>query len=269
MVSRDVVWTGDGSPTYYLGKEGMHNSVGAYSETQYIYGPVARGCFAWTDDAIEGPHFLSVGLGLGYNEFLVATEATTAPVPGARDAWTCLSYESEAFLRTDFLDYVFERPMAEEKAHLYDAICQRFAQGLVPPALEIGSHAPAADCAAFERAIHEAAAGIRAELRRAHAEERWRLEPALCLRSAEVPHRIHGFLWDAFSRKTSPELWEKEALTAFLARTRAPHALFSTYASFGDLHRALTAAGFTIEIRPGFAEKRESCFARTDVPAPA
>lgn len=263
MVVKEVVWTKDGSPSYVLRREesaeAMHHSVGAYSETQYIYGPVVRGCFelAAGDDSLRGPHFLSLGLGLGYNEFLIAAEASKNLME-----WTCVSYESEAFLRTDFLDYLFERPMAEEKAHVYDSICQRFAEGLVPKELDGGHLGTAQDCVVYERTTKEMSARLRAELRAAHEEGRWLLEPALCLKTSIVPRKINGFLWDAFSRKTSPELWEKSALTEFLIRTRAPRAFFSTYASFGDLKGALRAAGFQTEIRAGFAEKRESCLAR-------
>ena len=68
----EVEITGDGSPTLRLMPgECMHHSGGAAEETELIYGRVIRKSF----EVIPKPHFLSVGLGLGYVEMTIAREA--------------------------------------------------------------------------------------------------------------------------------------------------------------------------------------------------
>lgn len=72
--------TQDGSPTLrrheptrsdFQTGESMHHSGGAWEETLYIYKPVIEKIKEWN---ISKPAFLSVGLGLGYVELMIAKE---------------------------------------------------------------------------------------------------------------------------------------------------------------------------------------------------
>lgn len=60
---------------------------------------------------------------------------------------------------------------------------------------------------------------------------------------------------DGFSPAKNPELWEPGLMAAVATRT-APGGSFATYSAAGAVRRGLTAAGFAVERRPGFAGKR-------------
>ena len=66
---------------------------------------------------------------------------------------------------------------------------------------------------------------------------------------------------DGFSPARNPELWSPE-ICAALARCAAPGASLATWSVAGGLRRALAAAGFVLERRPGFAGKREMLVGR-------
>jgi tRNA 5-methylaminomethyl-2-thiouridine biosynthesis bifunctional protein len=66
---------------------------------------------------------------------------------------------------------------------------------------------------------------------------------------------------DGFSPAANPGMWTDE-LMALVARRSAPGARAATYTIAGRVRRALTAAGFTVERRPGFGRKRERLEAR-------
>ncbi len=61
---------------------------------------------------------------------------------------------------------------------------------------------------------------------------------------------------DGFAPSRNPDMWSAE-LMAEVFRLTAPGGRFATYAAAGFVRRNLTAAGFMVERRPGFARKRE------------
>lgn len=67
--------------------------------------------------------------------------------------------------------------------------------------------------------------------------------------------RADAWFLDGFAPAKNPELWG-EALLAEVAAHTAPGGSFATYSAAGHVRRALAAAGFTVERRPGFAGKR-------------
>lgn len=67
--------------------------------------------------------------------------------------------------------------------------------------------------------------------------------------------RADAWFLDGFSPARNPELWEP-ALLADVAHRTAPGGTCATYSAAGDVRRALAAAGFTVERRPGFGRKR-------------
>jgi tRNA 5-methylaminomethyl-2-thiouridine biosynthesis bifunctional protein len=73
---------------------------------------------------------------------------------------------------------------------------------------------------------------------------------------------------DGFAPSVNPQMWT-EALMALVAARCAPGARAATYTVAGQARRALTAAGFTLERRPGFGGKRERLEARLPGDPPA
>ncbi len=70
-----------------------------------------------------------------------------------------------------------------------------------------------------------------------------------------------AFFLDGFSPARNPEMWS-ESLMKGLAKLAAPGATAATWASAGAVRRALQAAGFEVEKRPGFGGKRHMTVAR-------
>ncbi|WP_295045552.1 tRNA (5-methylaminomethyl-2-thiouridine)(34)-methyltransferase MnmD [uncultured Paracoccus sp.] len=64
-----------------------------------------------------------------------------------------------------------------------------------------------------------------------------------------------GWFLDGFSPAKNPEMWG-DAIMAHVGRCTAPGGTFATYTAAGGVRRALDAAGFTVERRPGFGRKR-------------
>jgi tRNA U34 5-methylaminomethyl-2-thiouridine-forming methyltransferase MnmC len=67
----------------------------------------------------------------------------------------------------------------------------------------------------------------------------------------------HADAWylDGFSPAKNPELWS-DGLMAQVGRHTAPGGTFATYTAAGHVRRALSAAGFAVERRPGHGTKR-------------
>ncbi len=61
---------------------------------------------------------------------------------------------------------------------------------------------------------------------------------------------------DGFSPARNPELWSPEVCHA-LARLASPGTTLATWSVAGQVRRSLSAAGFMLEKRPGFAGKRQ------------
>lgn len=73
--------------------------------------------------------------------------------------------------------------------------------------------------------------------------------------------RVDAWFLDGFAPKRNPEMWSDEVF-AEVARLSAPGARLATFTAAGTVRRGLTAQGFTMEKRPGFADKRESLVGR-------
>jgi hypothetical protein len=74
--------------------------------------------------------------------------------------------------------------------------------------------------------------------------------------------------YDAFDPVEQPELWTEDVFRR-LARQLAPGAVLVTYCCKGAIRRALQAAGFQVEKRPGPPGKREVVRARLIPPGGA
>src|SRR5690606_37032809 len=102
---------------------------------------------------------------------------------------------------------------------------------------------------------------IRERLRDWLGAGRLRIEGALSASAPLPAEPVSAMLFDAYSKATSPELWDETFLKDFLARACAGRCALATYAAQGSLKRALLASGFRLEERAGFSGKRESTFA--------
>ncbi len=67
--------------------------------------------------------------------------------------------------------------------------------------------------------------------------------------------RADAWFLDGFAPAKNPELWEPGLLAQVAAHT-APGGSLASYSAAGRVRRALQAAGFRVERRPGFAGKR-------------
>jgi tRNA U34 5-methylaminomethyl-2-thiouridine-forming methyltransferase MnmC len=101
---------------------------------------------------------------------------------------------------------------------------------------------------------------LKSSLRTLHEEGSWRIHPALEEHLEKLPARANLVLYDAYSKKTSPELWDASVLTEVIRRMKKP-GVFCTYAANSVLKRTLKSHGFILEERTGFAGKRESTLA--------
>lgn len=230
----EIEITGDGSPSLRLLQsvhpskdrgESMHHSGGAWAETLLIYGEAAAQVLRQQ----ERPEFVVVGLGLGYIEMAIAREALLAGVPVGR----ITSFESVPELRRYFWRWLHRQPLPSEQQDTYEAVVGAVIGGTELRASQIqeflAAHFPQ------EESISQD------------------LAPDFTLSS-----RYHGIMYDAFSSKTTPHLWEEEFLERFLHQGAAAKALLSTYACRGSLKRALQKTGFEVRVREGFQGKRNS-----------
>lgn len=229
--------TADGSLTLRLLKslredrpdgEAMHHSGGAAAETDLIYGNCIRAVFA----IVEKPSFLSVGLGLGYNEMFIARIALEL----GQEVSEIRSFESVEGLRELFFMWLHDYELPEEILSVYENALSFVLKDttLTKPQIQ-----------EFLRAKFPQQDSVSRSLDADTSFER----------------KYDGILYDAFSSKTTPELWEEEFLTKFLEKAASPHAHVATYASKASLKSALKSLNFEVAERDGFKNKRNSLFA--------
>lgn len=225
--------TSDGSPTLRLMDkdllgESMHHSGGAYEETDLIYGHPIRETFA----AIPSPSMLSVGMGLGYVELVIAREAIKH-----NQSFQLLTYESVSELVLFFLNWLNDSNSLDQQVkETYDLVLK-----YVCP----------------EVSIHKQ---IKQTLLKAYENKDWQIMHKLAASSIHE-FSAHCVCYDAFSSKTNPELWDEGFLIEFIQKSTATNCLFSTYASKGSLKRALKHNHFMVFNREGFKGKRNSTLA--------
>jgi len=220
--------TGDGSPTLSTAPswKRMHADEGAFSERQYLYRPLVEKVF----EAVREPVFLSLGLGIGYNELLIAFEA----LKRGRTPALIVSYETVGFLKDDFTAWLRDEPA-----------------GLSPVYERIVSF--------YSDHYAQGSAAAKSLLLGLMEENRFRL-----LGAAQAGEHTpsHGILFDVFCPKTCPELWAPEFLEVFFNQAAATPCFVSTHACNRLLKRALKKNGFALTIRQGFGRKWESLWAQ-------
>ena len=216
----------------------MHSMRGAFSETVYIYGTAldralsAAGVSVTDDSSREFPRTLSLGLGLGYVEILATAYALKAGV-----SVTGESFELVDDLTESFRAWLLGQPEVLVPHTVYDEIATR-----------------------TSNLTGVSVTAIRDALARAVERGDWKLRPAMTLQT-QFTDKFQCVAFDAFSSKSTPELWSREFLDSFLSTACDKPCVLSTYACTGHLKRALVDAGFKLEIREGYASKRDSTLA--------
>ncbi|TNF35736.1 MAG: bifunctional tRNA (5-methylaminomethyl-2-thiouridine)(34)-methyltransferase MnmD/FAD-dependent 5-carboxymethylaminomethyl-2-thiouridine(34) oxidoreductase MnmC, partial [Gammaproteobacteria bacterium] len=83
------------------------------------------------------------------------------------------------------------------------------------------------------------------------------------LDAPDRPNRcVDAWYLDGFAPKSNPDLWQP-ALFERMAQLSASDATVATFSAVGDMRRALEQAGFRVERKPGFGQKRHmttACF---------
>ncbi|WP_413557018.1 MnmC family methyltransferase [Bdellovibrio sp. HCB209] len=207
--------------------ESMHHSGGASIETTHLYGSVAAAVLS----KIDNPHFVVVGLGLGYIEMNIAREALLR----GKSVGLITSYESIPELREFFYLWLHDQvqEFSPEVLQVYEDVLMHVLKGteISPQELKSFLKKHFVKLEDIHGALHE---------------------------DIQFVSRYHGFFYDAFSGKTHPHLWGEEFLNRMLREASTENSMLSTYAVKGALKRALQAQGFVYTERAGFFSKRGS-----------
>lgn len=226
----ELIQTADGSPSLVVSfgensAECMHHRGGAWAETKMIYAQPAKVILQQ-----GGRRFLSVGLGLAYNEMMLMALSQELAL-----SLECIqSYEAEPFLIECFQNFIQGQGLHPELHATYQNILNLIATG--HDALQLQKF--------MKECLHQ---------------DKLRLFGAL--NSTTLPRESFDYvLFDAFSNKSNPELWTEDFLTQFFS-SLGHDCVVSTYACTGALKRSLKKTGFELLPRSGFAGRRESTLA--------
>lgn len=231
----------DGSPTLISNEaqgvhEPMHNMKGAFSETIYVYErPLLQGLnYAESTFAV-----LSLGLGLGYNEILCAGvfllhEKRTSTANFIKNVYL-KSFEINRLLRESFLFWVQDK--YSEFNSIYSEIAHLMALRYDIPEQEIKSLLGLW----YDKGDWELCGKFPDELTQRD--------------------RFNVILYDAYSSRTHPEVWDEDFLDHFLRAHAMDQCSLGTYAAKGSLKRALLENQFHVEQPKGFGGKRSCTYA--------
>ncbi len=244
-----VETTADSSPTLRLNgahpldqtksAESMHHSGGAATETLYIYGEAIN--WALSKFPVNELRISSVGLGLGYNEILVAILILQNPAKSAK----LESFEIDGELKDSFNRWVFEHDSDDEIQQKKNLIYNKIFQLLTE---KIQSQVK----------IDE----VKKYLQQQIQSGQWLFLDELNYEKIPDNPCYHLCLFDAFSQKTTQSLWDEKFLDQFIKTTfDSDYAGLATYACTGVLTRALKSHGFSVLKKPGFQGKRDCTWA--------
>lgn len=177
-----------------------------------------------------------LGFGTGLNMLVAADLWRRTPKPRAARLHL-VSFEKHPLTRGDLARALSAFP---DHAALAEALMRAY-----PPPVDGLHRIRLADDVALTLALGEAAAMLP------------RLEAT-----------IDAWFLDGFAPSRNPDLWSP-AIFAGMARLSAPGATAATFTVAGEVRRALTAAGFTVEKRAGYGRKKEMLAARLVEKPPA
>jgi tRNA U34 5-methylaminomethyl-2-thiouridine-forming methyltransferase MnmC len=202
-------------------QEQMHSRGGALSESIFVYMEALDHFFTQKVKPV-GSVVESVGLGLGYNEILVAVSSFKYSATNIR----IFSYESEKVLESLF----FRRLEHPQNYPLY--------------------------WSQFDNRFDYNQAKLTSFLKK-KIELKGVLQKSTIEKNEKEQRLI---LFDAYSNKTSESLWTEDFLKTYLSTCKEGSVL-ATYAATGVLKRALEDCGFKNLNKSGFLKKRQSTLA--------
>lgn len=223
----EPVQTEDGSFTLKqrgVGEE-MHARGGAVLESFYIYYDALKYFFESCQEG-EEVEVISIGLGMGYNEILTAHAVESLKLNQNMNIEVkVLSYEKEEALKPLFLKRVAnpENYNLFWKPFLEREVNTLTTKGFLDENLILK--------ASFEESSFK-----------------------------DLENNKKIILFDAYSNKTSGELWAESFLEKFFEKCK-PGSVVTTYAATGALNRVLKKTGFKNLKRKGFSGKRGSTLA--------
>lgn len=219
-----IIITKDGSPSVEL-REGVtyHSTFGAIQESRHVF--VGEGWKAIVGSGVNGAdtvHVFELGFGTGLNALLTFIEAEAIGRP--------VLYETVEFAPLD--------------ASIFESLsyCELLGR---PDLREVFLQ--------MHRCDWDSSVQISPWFTFYKSRDAW--PDHVLQQPADVVY------YDAFDPMTQPELWEERVFRR-LAEQLTPGALLVTYCSKGVVRRALQAAGFCVEKRPGPPGKREIVRAR-------
>lgn len=219
--------TQDGSPTLRSVESGesMHHSGGAALETEFIYKtPIELAL-----KHLNVCHVHVLGLGLAYIEITWAIECIKSNKLKKNEN-SLSSFEIEAGLVENFISWLNTEDTQDS---VYDQICKHLdSEVQITEIKEIllrnfGQHPVKGDL-------------------RAHYKD---------------SPKANLICFDAFSNKTTQELWSEEFLDAYVKSCANEDCIFTTYACTGILKRVLKKNGFEMIPRYRFKGWKDSTFA--------
>jgi hypothetical protein len=208
----------------------MHSVDGAFSETVYLYEDIVKYAL---EQNIQNPVFLSLGLGLGYVEILVCCALLKQ---NSNQNITVFSYEKKEDLTNFFRCYFMGQDIPKPFFECYEDILSKFATHYDLP----------------KNSIFDA---VKKRLFREEI-----LLKSSFHQETKIEKPLNGLFFDAFSIKTSPDLWEEELIRKILGSC-APKASFATYACRSLLKSLLCEYQFTLHKKKGYGGKKQSTFA--------
>jgi hypothetical protein len=251
----NIKFTNDGSPTFSHGLEPMHNTQGALSETNYVYG------FAldlWLRSGKTNPHCVVVGTGVCYVDLLIfwvlscggtITNSPENGSPHCSETPLLTSFEADNFLRCQAQS--FWKESADNADSSLHPLLNMFWKALPNALLKVRG---LPEITRADRFLHWVRQRAPWNLLGQLELDTWRSNSTLTKRGWDL------FCFDAYSQHTSPELWEESLLEELLERAN-DGAVFASYAATSKLKTCLRKSGFEVPHRPGFAGKRECTLA--------
>ena len=216
-MKREIILTGDGSPTIYLPDldEHYHSIHGAIQESQHVF--IQNGLHEFRNQ--KNISILEIGLGSCLNALLTA-------IAGKENNGSIIHYTGiEAFPLTE---------LEQDKMNY----AQNFANST---ALEI------------QKAINQATWNTTINI---HSSFILTKVIGKVQEIELKPEEFDIVYFDAFGPRAQAEMWTKE-LFSKLFKTLKNNGLFVTYCAKGQVKRDLIAVGFEVENRPGPPGKRE------------
>ena len=210
----------------------MHSVDGAFSETVYLYEDIVKTVL--NNSHVNNKNvFLSLGLGLGYVEILV-TAYFLKNCPSKK--FKIYSYEKKEDLRCFFKKFIFGEEIPFVFYECYKSIVVNF-------------------CQLYSLQEEQ----LLQELKNRILNQ----EILFCEDyhlNTQIPEKINGLFFDAFSIKTSPDLWEDELIHQILNACDS-NACFATYACRSHLKKLLVSHHFILQKKKGYGGKKQSTFA--------